>query len=358
MTEKTKMTDKPLLTIICTTYNHAAFIRDALESFIMQKTDFAFEVIVADDCSTDGTQKIILEYAERYPEIIKPVLREKNIGAVQNFIQSGAMVKTRYAIINEGDDYFTSPLKLQKQVDFLEANPEYALCFHPVKVIYHDLPDKQRIFPSDEHRFNKTTLTINDLLTHNFIQTNSCLYRWRFVNENIAEFIPVDILPGDYYIHLLHAQKGNIFFMDECMSVYRIHSGGLWYNTLNDIDAHYLKNGALEMEFFFQVYKNFTNCSADYFEKTVLYMFTIYAGAYSKNNAREALAKLCARYPELSCLYILKCEKQKIECEKQKTGQIVLNYGSLSWRFFKIIHFVYGSFRVVFRRLAGFLRLF
>lgn len=129
---------KPLVAIQCITYNHEPYIRDALEGFVMQKTDFPFVAIVHDDASTDGTAAIIREYAEKYPDIIKPIYEYENqyskpdgsLGRVmyEAVLATGA----KYVAICEGDDYWTSQIKLQKQSIFLEKHIEYSMCFHNV----------------------------------------------------------------------------------------------------------------------------------------------------------------------------------------------------------------------------------
>lgn len=116
----------PLVSICSITYNHALYIRQCLEGFLMQKTNFAFEVIINDDCSTDGTTEILKEYAEKYPHIIKPIFQQENQyqkgvrGMFQNIVLPRAHGK--FIAICEGDDYWTDPLKLQKQVDFFQKN--------------------------------------------------------------------------------------------------------------------------------------------------------------------------------------------------------------------------------------------
>ena len=146
---------KPKVTIICITYNHEKFIAEALDSFLMQKTDFPFEVIVGEDCSSDRTTEIVRQYARNYPDIIKPVFQKNNVGPYQNTLSAYKQIQGEYVINNEGDDYFSDPLKLQKQVDFLDSHPEYSICFHPVKVIWEDKSNQDYIFPEPKYRYNK-----------------------------------------------------------------------------------------------------------------------------------------------------------------------------------------------------------
>ena len=255
------------LLIVCITYNQGLFIRQALNSFLMQKTNFPFEVIIGDDCSTDSTPRIIKEYSKKYPEIIKPILREENIGATQNFVDTLSRAKTKYLAICEGDDYWTDPLKLQKQVDFLESHPDYSICFHPVEVKWEDGSYPDSIFPNDKTRFYKDTLELSDLLKHNFIQTNSVMYRWRFHKDSLS-LIPDNILPGDWFLHLLHAQVGKIGFIPDVMAVYRKHNGGIWYGASED-PMWFCKDYKRKINFFVEVQKQFGVCMENSFYGTV-----------------------------------------------------------------------------------------
>ena len=205
----------PKLTIVSMSYNHEKFIAQAIDSFLMQKTNFPFEVIISDDASTDRTPEIIQEFAEKYPEIIKPILHTQNLGMMGNWVDTLSRVKSEYVIICESDDYFTDPSKLQKQVNFLDTHPDFSVCFHPVKVVFDNVSMSEGIYPSPAIRFNKNVLSLNDLVSNNFIQTNSAMYRWRFNSENIPELYTKDIIPGDWFLHLLHAEKGLIGFIDE-----------------------------------------------------------------------------------------------------------------------------------------------
>lgn len=122
-----------LVSVVCITYNHEPYLRDALEGFLMQKTSFPFEIILAEDCSTDGTRKICKEYVARYPEKIRYIYRDHNVGYNANEYEAMCAARGKYIAYCEGDDYWTDSLKLQKQVDFLESHPEYAVCWHRCK---------------------------------------------------------------------------------------------------------------------------------------------------------------------------------------------------------------------------------
>jgi glycosyltransferase involved in cell wall biosynthesis len=215
--------NSPLVTILCVTYNHKKFLSQAIDSFLMQKTNFPFEIIIHDDASTDGTPEIIRKYAKANP-IILPLYEKNNQYSSGNdafIMDMFRMAKGKYIAECEGDDYWTDPHKIQKQVDVLEKNLNHALCFHPVKVISEgDSSDSYRIYPDPGSNID---FNLENLLKVNFIQSNSVMYR-----KQKYKNMPKGILPLDWYTHLYHAQFGRIGFIDQAMSVYRRHQGGLW----------------------------------------------------------------------------------------------------------------------------------
>lgn len=125
--------DHPLVSVSTIVYNHVRFLRQCIESVLTQQTNFAIEYLIHDDCSTDGSQDIIREYAEKYPDIIKPVFETENQyskgGPWGSAVWNYPRAKGKYIALCEGDDFWTDPLKLQKQVDFMESHPEYSVCF-------------------------------------------------------------------------------------------------------------------------------------------------------------------------------------------------------------------------------------
>lgn len=214
---------RPKVSILCITYNHRAYIKQALDGFMSQETNFPFEVIIHDDKSTDGTDKIIKEYAQKFPDIIRPIFEKQNQysqGDYSFITNMFARAKGEYIAFCEGDDYWTDPTKLQRQVDFLEKRPDYTLVFHPVRVFFENGEQEESVFPSE-----KTGFTVKRLLRGNYIQTNSVMYRARGDYSDMVS----DPLPGDWYAHLYHAQDGKIGFIDRVMSAYRRHDGGVWW---------------------------------------------------------------------------------------------------------------------------------
>ncbi len=277
------------------TYNHKNYIRKCLDGILMQKTNFKFEVLIHDDASTDGTADIIREYQEKYPDIIKPIYQTENQfskGISISKTYQFPRIKSKYVALCEGDDYWTDENKLQKQVDFLENNPDFAICFHPVKVEWDDNREDETIYPSPKKRFNKTVLTLDDLLRRNFIQTNSVVYRWALADGNYDK-MPTGILPGDWFLHLLHAKTGKIGFIPDVMGVYHRHSGGIWTGCGKE-DAWFLRCGIPHLRFLKEMEKTFGIDKKNQFiemgQKTV--------SALLKHKQFEKVQEISDMYPE------------------------------------------------------------
>lgn len=214
--------EKVLVSIRCLAYNHASYIRQCLDGFVMQKTNFCFEAIVHDDASTDGTAAIIREYAEKYPNIIKPIFETENQyskhdGSLRDIMNVAC--KGKYIAMCEGDDYWIDPYKLQKQVDFMEQHPDYVACFHNARVQYKN---HVALFNNLEEKHHTPT---EDIIKRRwFIATPSLLYR------NIVLEMPEwskEVVNGDYMMELLLAKEGKFYYMDDVMAVYRQDGQGM-----------------------------------------------------------------------------------------------------------------------------------
>ena len=287
----------PLVSILCVTYNHKDYIAQALDSFLMQKTNFKFQVIVGDDCSTDGTTDILKEYAKKYPDIIKPIFREKNIGATKNSLEVYSNAKTPYVAICEGDDYWIDEYKLQKQVDFLETHPDYSICFHPVKVVYDgfDFEKTDEIYPTQKMIESGTTFEL--LLKANFMCTNSIMCRSIFRNAKYEDCVPKDAQPGDWFISLLHAKEGKIKMLPEIMAVYRRHPQGVWSDSIKSFDKLILSWGLHLANFYYSVYKNITNSSQIYLQDMFLPNLKSIMNVYYRNKKFKELQTIEELYP-------------------------------------------------------------
>ena len=216
---------EPIVSIVCNTFNHELYIQDAIEGFLMQKTTFPIEILLHDDASNDKTTNIIKEYEAKYPHLIKPIYQKDNQYLQRTKIGPNFQyprVKGKYIAICEGDDYWTDPNKLQKQVTFLEANPDFTICCHNAHIINEDgiLTDSLKKIKSAK------TFFIEDLAVKNFIHTPTVVFRVfkRNLNHSLLLKVPV----GDYTIHLLNAKYGKIYYMPDYMATYRKHAGGIW----------------------------------------------------------------------------------------------------------------------------------
>lgn len=201
------------VSVFMITYNHEKFIAKALDGILEQKTDFDLEIVIGDDNSTDNNKKIILEYARKYPNRFKLILHPANVGAARNQRSVFRMCKGKYIALCEGDDYWTDPLKLQKQVDLLEANPNFAGCGTQSLVMYEDINKDSHIFKDGVNNI----LTIKDFIRNRPFHTASFMF-----SGNIpAETIPLNIFSADRAIYLLVASFGDIYYLDEITCVYR-----------------------------------------------------------------------------------------------------------------------------------------
>lgn len=288
---------QPLLTVLTLAYNHVKYIGEAIESVLAQRTDFPVEHIIVDHCSTDGTQDIITAYADKYASI-RPVLLARRGRIGSNVHALFSRCRSQYVALCDGDDYFTDPLKLQKQVDFLEAHPDYAISFHPVRVIYEDDPYADGVFPPPAllPRGVRETYYLADLLRGNIIQTNSAVYRWRF-RDGLPDWFKPDLVPGDYYWHLLHAETGKIGFLREIMSVYRRHKKSLYYSVLKSLVEHRRTHGMKELEMYDSVNAHFNGRYLRLLQDLANGVFTDFFNLYLKDHDNSFLDEACTRFP-------------------------------------------------------------
>lgn len=224
---------KPLVSVCIPTYQHAAYIRQCLDSVLEQQTSFPFEIIIGEDDSTDGTREICLDYAARYPDQIRLFLRKEeekiiingNKTGRYNIIQNFREARGKYIAMLDGDDYWCDRQKLQKQVDFLEAHSDHAICFHRTLKNIGGIED---LAPSAFRKWNTPrTLTITDLAAGEyFILTCSCMYRNGMYEELPAWFWKIPFV--DYALHLWNAQYGKVGFLPDAMAYYRIHPESMW----------------------------------------------------------------------------------------------------------------------------------
>ncbi len=219
--------ERLVVSVFMITYQHGKYIKQALDSILVQQTDFPFEICIGEDESQDGTRQICQEYAAKYPRI-RLFLRSRNdpsrkkyfAPAMFNQVETLKACQGKYIALLEGDDYWTDPLKLQKQVDFLEAHPECSMVFTRALIVKDGriLNDKCSI-PCD-------MISYRTLLEKDFIETCTVMYRNLF--KGVLPKYFYDFPVGDWPLHLLHAQQGEIGYLDCVTGAYRIHDQGAY----------------------------------------------------------------------------------------------------------------------------------
>src|SRR5262245_29495656 len=210
-------------------YNHERFIKQSIESVLMQETTLDYELVIGEDCSTDRTREIVIEAQKKYPNKIRLLLPETNLGMHRNLSQTLAACEGEYIALLEGDDYWIATDKLREQVDYLENHPECSMCFHPVIWSYDDekyaaqFPVNNSIWPAEYREFSSA----EDLIKEIFIQTASVMFRRAALPEYPKWLYGLPI--ADWPVFILLADKGKIGCLDRAMSVYRRHEGGVWF---------------------------------------------------------------------------------------------------------------------------------
>ncbi len=210
------------VSVAMVTYNHEKFIAKALDSVLMQRTNFDYEIVIGEDCSADKTRDILIDYQEKYPDKFRVLLHEKNLGMHENGARVLAACKGEYIAMLDGDDYWTSPEKLQKQVDFLDNHPDCAVCYHDALIVHEDGSREPMHYRSTQKAFS----TVEDLFLDNFIPTCAVIFR-RGLFGRLPDWVST-LKMGDWLIHILNALHGRIGYLDETMAVYVVHPGGIW----------------------------------------------------------------------------------------------------------------------------------
>jgi glycosyltransferase involved in cell wall biosynthesis len=219
------MTAGPRVSVSVTTYNHERYIAQALDGVLMQETDFEYDVVVGDDCSTDGTRDIVLDYAARFPERVRPVLPEQNLGdgGKPMFIETIRHCRGALVAMLDGDDYWTAPDKLQRQVEFLDAHPDCSMVFHDALKV-----DESGARPPQPYSPENTPplLTTADLLRGNPVASPTPMIRREVMTEFPQWYL--DSPWGDWPLYLMAAECGQVGYVPEVMAVYRAHGAGAW----------------------------------------------------------------------------------------------------------------------------------
>ena len=274
------------VSVLMITYNQEHYIAQALDSILTQHVNFDYEIVIGEDCSTDRTRSIVLDYQQRYPYRIRVLLPETNLGMMRNFMATYTACTGEYVAILEGDDFWTSPHKLQKQVDFLDNKPDFAICFHNSLILSEiDSRSGDQLCRPEQ----KEVATLEDLLHENFIPTLTVMFRNRLFGRFPDWF--AELKYGDWPLHLLNAQFGKIGYLNESMAMYRVHGGGAASGAVGDIDR-YLRN----IDGIIEVYERFNAFFAyrydDIIRKRIPEYYCLAATAYKKNGQIFSAARL------------------------------------------------------------------
>ncbi|ENV85653.1 hypothetical protein F940_01880 [Acinetobacter radioresistens NIPH 2130] len=266
-----KKSSVPLVSIWCTTYNHENYIEDAIKGFLIQETNFSFEIIIHDDASTDKTVDIIRKYERYYPKLIKPIFQKENqYSKGSNFLEIlMKLANGKYIAICEGDDYWTDPNKLQKQVDYLETHPNTVISFFNTQYFYQDKQKFGELYLPSKHRkdFSKDELT--KITT--WLPTSTRVFR-KISFGNIPEIAKV-LNTDDFLISILGSYGKAHYHHDIKPTVYRVHSHGIWQsqNKKSRVEA--------QMNTFFWLYIYYQRIEnielSDFFLKKYKYSFAL-----------------------------------------------------------------------------------
>lgn len=228
------MNQLPIISVLMITYNHELYIEEAINSVLSQITEYSFEIVIGEDCSTDNTRKICEELQKKHPDVIRLLPSEKNLGVNANHLRTLNECNGEYIAFLEGDDFWTDDNKLQLQVNFLENNKEYSGCFTSSR--YHF--EAKSFY--EVMRCNKSICSFEDILMHNEVPSQTIVYR----KENLKN-LPVwfsEILNGDWLIHLINTNISPYYYFDIVTAAYRIHDGGVYsgkselYRLIKKID--------------------------------------------------------------------------------------------------------------------------
>ena len=227
--QKGERTDQQVkVSVLCKTYNHEPYIRDAIEGFIMQQTDFPFEIVIHDDASTDGTAEIVADYAARFPQLIVPILQQENQHSQSaSSFRKHILPKLRgeYFASCEGDDYWTDPHKLQMLADYLDAHPECSAACHNTEIKYVKTR-RSRLFNNKKHESDYNIGNVGTF-KNRFYHTSGLMSRTelRFQAPPFTEAVPG---VGDYPLRIWLLMNGHIHYFPQVMSVYRLGVPGSW----------------------------------------------------------------------------------------------------------------------------------
>lgn len=295
----------PLVSVCVISYNQEQFIKQAIDGILAQKTDFLFELVISDDASTDGSQKIIKEYELQYPDIIRNISKEKNLGSQSNFYSTMQAAKGKYIALCEGDDYWTDNSKLQKQIDFLEKNPEYGLCYARAKLFHNT---KQKFYRA---AIGGPVLSFEEIFVKgNRITTLTACFRKELYLKYLKEIKPLDKnwLLGDLPLWLWFYYNTKVYYSPDIVAVYRKLENSASHATDFEKQKSFDRSRFEIRQFYKEHYK--LDLPLKWNEDAINFQIAfhlserekIIACSFKNLGKKEKLIWLCAYSPLLFCL--------------------------------------------------------
>ncbi len=219
----------PLVSVLMLAYNHGRYIRRAMESVLCQQTNFPVEIVLGEDCSTDDTRAILLDFARVHPLHVRLLLHERNVGVSANFAGALAECRGEFIALLEGDDHWLGTEKLQRQVDFLRTHPDCSMCFHDVLLAEGEAGPGTRRFAQPKP---PTRSIAENILARNCVPTCSVVFRRTALPSLPAAVLGLPML--DWPMWVLLSRCGALAFLDEVWGCYRVHPGGVWSSQSNE----------------------------------------------------------------------------------------------------------------------------
>lgn len=272
----------PKVSVLVLAYNHELFIAQAIESALIQETDFAFEIVIGEDCSIDKTRDIVRKLQSTHPDKIRLLPSDRNLGMHRNYFRTLQTCAGEYVAVLEGDDFWTSCGKLQQQADFLDSHGDYVICFHNVTVVRDDGSEPPwRLCPDDQ----KETSTIEDLLIGNFIPTCATMFRNEQIREIPEWLYSLNVL--DWPLHILKARDGLVGYLNQTMAAYRMHSGGA-FSGINPVGLQLSRLSMYEA-----LLGRLSNRHDGLLRNSIFRTWYALAVAYAKDSDAENAVKYC-----------------------------------------------------------------
>jgi len=279
------------ISIFMLTYNQEDYIAQAIEGVLMQKTDFSIQLVIGEDCSTDNTRDIVKDYAQKYPDKIRLILNETNMGLIVNYVKTFAQCTGKYVAICDGDDFWIDPFKLQKQVDFLEEHPDYAIVYTNNK----NLMPSGDIVISDK-KDNLATTTFDELVFENYIPSVTALFRNKQLPENMTVWIQ-QFPYGDWPTYLWITVGGDkIYFMEDITAVYRKDIG-----ISTKLRKRLSRMGEVNLNIITQIFNdpNFTAKKFIIKESLLKHRLGITASYFRENKFSQSLKVACLLFGQI-----------------------------------------------------------